>query len=252
MERRVKYAIMQYVPNSERDERINVAVTLHSPEDNYLETVIISNWRRLAEFDDELDIKFMKVYLNSIKEQFEINLSADANIQKDISNIYLLDNLTRFYINQFVFKMNELDIVDSCDIFLEKLRQNFLYYDDDKTHRVSKKDSKKFFEELLRGKSIQYEKKNLIGNYQEKINIDYKIGEEYYKFISFDETNVDSYIPIIKMWMLNSHEMKKINVNLVFVVNDLINNEQTSKLVKMLSDYGKVIGTSEIGDYFKK
>lgn len=33
MKRKVKYAVMQYVPNYERDERINVAVILHSVHD---------------------------------------------------------------------------------------------------------------------------------------------------------------------------------------------------------------------------
>ena len=47
MKRNVKYAIMQYVPSFERDERINVAVILHSVEDKYLSIKLIENWNRL-------------------------------------------------------------------------------------------------------------------------------------------------------------------------------------------------------------
>ena len=34
---------------------------------------IIENWRRLKEFDDELDIDFMKSYLKTVEEQFNYN-----------------------------------------------------------------------------------------------------------------------------------------------------------------------------------
>ena len=92
--------------------------------------------------------------------------------------------------------------------FLEKLKNNYLYFDIDKKKRVSKKESIDFFSEILRGKNIQYEliggKNSLIGNYNEKINVDMKIQDKYYKIINFNDSNISTYIPTIKMWMLNA------------------------------------------------
>ena len=71
---------MKYVPDYERDERINVAVVLHSPEDKFMSIKIIENWRRLKEFDDELDINFMKSYLKTVEEQFNYNFRKNDTI----------------------------------------------------------------------------------------------------------------------------------------------------------------------------
>ena len=107
---------MKYVPNYERGERINVAVVLHSPEDKYMSIKIIENWRRLKEFDDELDIKFMK---------FNYNLISSSSI--NIKDENLLEKMTQYYINQFVFVINEIAIETSCEDFLTKLKDNYLY-----------------------------------------------------------------------------------------------------------------------------
>ena len=125
MKRNVKFAIMKYVPNYERGERINVAVVLHSPEDKYMSIKIIENWRRLKEFDDELDIKFMKSYLKTAEEQFNYNLISSSSI--NIKDENLLEKMTQYYINQFVFVINEIAIETSCEDFLTKLKDNYLY-----------------------------------------------------------------------------------------------------------------------------
>ncbi len=126
MKRNVKYALMQYVPSFERDERINVAVILHSTSDKYLSIKLIENWKRLKEFDDEIDIDFMKNYLKTFKEQFSYN---PLNVNEiDIDDEMLVEKMTQYYINQFVFKISEIPIESTCEQFLEKLKNNYLYF----------------------------------------------------------------------------------------------------------------------------
>lgn len=253
MKRKVKYALMQYVPSFERDERINVAVLLHSTSDKYLSIKLIENWKRLKEFDDEIDIDFMKNYLRTFKEQFSYN---PLNINDiDIDDEMLIEKMTQYYINQFVFKICEISIESTCEQFLEKLKNNYLYFDIDKKKRVSKKESIEFFSEILRGKNIQYEliggKNSLIGNYNEKINVDMKIQDKYYKIINFNDSNISTYIPTIKMWMLNALELKESKEELIFIVNEQIIDERINTFITMLEKYGKVIKMSEFNDYFK-
>ena len=69
MKTRVKYAVLKYVPNLERNERINIAVVLHFPESEQLEMTIINNWRRVKSFDDEADIQFLKKYVDKRKRE---------------------------------------------------------------------------------------------------------------------------------------------------------------------------------------
>lgn len=150
MKRNVKYALMQYVPSFERDERINVAVILHSTSDKYLSIKLIENWKRLKEFDDEIDIDFMKNYLKTFKEQFSYN---PLNVNEiDIDDEMLVEKMTQYYINQFVFKISEIPIESTCEQFLEKLKNNYLYFDIDKKN--GKHIIQSYDKELLDKKGI--------------------------------------------------------------------------------------------------
>ena len=107
----------------------------------------------------------------------------------------------------------------------------------------------------MKGKNISYElirsKNGLIGNFGEKINVDLKIDGKYYKIINFNDSNISTYITVIKMWMLNAIELEERNIKLVFVINEQILNEKVSKFVKMLNKYGEVIQMNQFNKYFK-
>lgn len=245
---------MQYIPSYERDEKINVGVILHSKFDNYLSMKLIDNWKRLKEFDDELDIEFVKFYLKTVKEQFSYN-EYKLNLNNvDINDDMLLENMTKYYVNQFIFKIFSTSINLSPQTFLEQLKKNFLYYDTDKKKRVSKKESLKFFEEILSSKNVKYEviynKNSLIGKFNEKINVDMMINNKYYKLIELNDTNVSTYISTIKMWMLNAIELKEDNKELIFIVNEQVYDEKVKRIISMLESYSKVIKTSDFIDYF--
>lgn len=172
----------------------------------------------------------------------------------DIDDEMLVEKMTQYYINQFVFKISEISIESTCEQFLEKLKKNYLYFDIDKKKRVSKKESIEFFSEILRGKNIQCEliggKNSLIGNYNEKINVDMKIQDKYYKIINFNDSNISTYIPTIKMWMMNALELKENKEKLIFIVNEQIIDGKINTFIMMLEKYGKVVKMSEFNDYF--
>ncbi len=91
----------------------------------------------------------------------------------------------------------------------------------------------------------------MIGAYDEKINVDLKIKDKYYKVINFNDSNIDSYVPTIKMWMMNALELRDKREKLVFVINEQINDEKVNMFIKMLSKYADVVKLSEFNSYFK-
>ena len=96
-----KYAVLKYVPNIERNEKINIAIVLHFPEYEQIDMTIINNWNRVKSFDDEADIQFLKKYVNDLKNQFTNNLFNDFD-GMSLGNIMLLDELTYtliFFVN---------------------------------------------------------------------------------------------------------------------------------------------------------
>ena len=147
------------------------------------------------------------------------------------------------------------DYADSdCNTFLDSLRKGYLHLDIKKEERFSQKETIEFFENILKSKNIPFEpirtKNKLVGNFDDTINVDFKIDNKYYKILSFNDLNIDRYTSIIKMWMLNAIELEEKNKELVFLVNELVRNDKTEKFIKMLKKYGEVVKVTEIDNYF--
>lgn len=248
MKSRVKYAILKYVPNVERNEKINIAVTLHFPSTEQLEMTIINNWKRVKSFDDEADIQFLKKYVNDLREQFTINLFNDFD-GMSIADPLLLDELTRYFVNKFVFEIHEIDTEENFGELLRNLKKIYLYYEEGKDKRITEKESKAYIEQHLLENNIFYERrgtKNIIQEqYGNNINFDYKINNKYYKLIFLTEDNYAGYVGILKMWIANAIMLRKESKKLIFVIDDLLRNERTESYKKMLSDYGDIISVQE-------
>ena len=244
MKSRVKYAILKYVPNLERNERINVAVTLHYPETKQLEMTTINNWKRVKSFDDEADIQFLKKYVDDLKEQFNVNLVNDFD-GFSLDNPLLLDELTKYFVNKFIFEIHEIDTNETFGDLLKNLKNIYLYYEVGKDKRITENESKAYIEQHLLENNISYEKRGSKNSIQEQygnnINFDYKIDNNYYKLIFLTEDNYTAYVGILKMWLANAIMLQKENKHLIFVIDDLLKNDRTESYKKMLSDYGDVI-----------
>lgn len=245
---RVKYAILKYVPNLERNERINIAVTLHYPKTKQLEMTIINNWKRVKSFDDEADIQFLKKYVDDLKEQFTINLTNDFD-GISLDDPLLLDELTKYFVNKFIFEIHEIDTAETFHDLLKNLKNIYLYYEVGKDKRISEKESKAYIEQHLLENNTYYEKRGTKNSIQEQygnnINFDYKIDNNYYKLIFLTEENYAGYVGVLKMWIANAIMLKEEKKKLIFVIDDLLNNDRTLSYKKMLSDYGDVITVQE-------
>lgn len=241
----IKYAILKYVPNIERNERINVGIVLHSISTTELEMISINNWNRVKKFDDEVDISFLKKYVEDLKEKFNNNSFSN----KELKDNYLLDNMTKYFVNKFIFEIHEFNTNEKFTTLLDNLKKIYLYYDINKPKRINEKESMALIEKTLIENNILYERrgtKNIIKEeYGNNINFDYKIKDKYYKIIFLTEDNYNGYIAMLKMWIANSIILKKENKELIFVLDDNINNNKTNNYKRMLTDYGKVITIKE-------
>ena len=123
---RVKYAILKYVPNLERNERINIAIVLHYPVTNQFEMITINNWKRVKSFDDAADIQFLKKYVADLEKQFTINLTNDFD-GISLDNPLLLDELTKYFVNKFIFEIHEIDTNEMFGDLLKNLKNIYLY-----------------------------------------------------------------------------------------------------------------------------
>ncbi len=245
---KVKYAVLKYVPNIERNERINIAIVLHYPSSEQIKMSIINNWKRVSSFDDEADIPFLKKYVDDLKEEFTDNLFNDFDgMSLDDEN--LLDEMTKYFVNKFVFEIHEINTTEKFDTLLEHIKSIYLHYDISKDKRKKEEESKVLIEKFFLENNVSYERygsKNAIQEmYGNNINFDYKLNDVYYKIICLTEENYNTYVGVLKMWIANYMLLKNENKKLIFVIDDNVLNEKTASYKKMLSDYGVVITIQE-------
>ncbi len=245
---KVKYAVLKYVPNIERNERINIAIVLHNPETRQIKMTIINNWKRVSDFDDEADIKFLKKYVEDLQEQFSDNLFNDFD-GMSLNDENLLDEMTKYFVNKFVFEIHEIYVNEKFDTLLENIKKVYLHYDISKDKRQKEDESKAIVEKYLLENSLTYEKHGIKNSIQEEygnnINFDYKIKDKYYKIICLTQENYNGYVAMLKMWIANCIMLKKENKKLIFIVDDNVQNEKTKSYIKMLDDYSNVITIQE-------
>jgi hypothetical protein len=153
----IKYAILKYVPNIERNERINVGIVLHSISTTELEMISINNWNRVKKFDDEVDISFLKKYVEDLKEKFNNNSFSN----KELKDNYLLDNMTKYFVNKFIFEIHEFNTNEKFTTLLDNLKKIYLYYDINKPKRINEKESMALIEKTLIENNILYERREL-------------------------------------------------------------------------------------------
>ena len=147
-------------------------------------------------------------------------------------------------------------IEDKQQIFLEYVNLFSKLNKEQKCNEILEKQKVilEFLIKYANEKNIQYKliggENSLIGNYNEKINVDMKIQDKYYKIINSNDSNISTYIPTIKMWMMNALELKENKEELIFIVNEQIIDEKINTFIMMLEKYGKVVKMSKFNDYF--
>lgn len=114
---RVLFSILKY--NLITDESMNIGIMFHnlSTDERRLET--ITNWRRLQNFDDEIDVTMLKVIVNGIKNEIKNDMS-NRNEHFDIKQYHIK------YVNELRFSAVREAKVDDFDNFVELIRKNYL------------------------------------------------------------------------------------------------------------------------------
>ncbi len=111
----VEFAVLSYYPSLVTDENINVGLLFFSQELNHRSFYIPKNIKRLAAFDDELDIDFIKDYLAGMKSEWE-------------KSVLDVTTFTHNYGNELRFSSSRHASVDNINKFMdETIKMNFKF-----------------------------------------------------------------------------------------------------------------------------
>ncbi|OOR56045.1 hypothetical protein BGP34_19960 [Bacillus mycoides] len=218
MERLCKYAVLRYVPDDIREEFINIGLVFHSPEDSYVNLQLTSNFSRVSQFDDETDVKFLKMVLEGVKHDFTQSFTDGPSLQQ-AKDPKLLEKSTSIYVNQLQF--SPIRLIRSRDFLKDEadLFRTYVYFDSHKSKRITDIEVKNIMSRVFRN-----HEKNIMGNLERNVGVD--IGPEnikldfafkqdkkakFIKTLSFDYAlrNSKKATQLAKEWAWNYEKMQK-------------------------------------------
>lgn len=235
--------IVKYIPDITRDEMINVGLVMHSPEDKLLKAKFTKNYKRVKEFDDEIEIEIFKEFISQMENEFNMDL---FSINDDISytDPDLIKKLSYNYINQFNFHIKRISYeISNLHQEFEGLCKFYLNYDYDKKLRLKKEEKIQYVHRFFKMNKIEYETIKLNsfkGVYKENLNPDFKVNNNLIKMFKFEDSNYKGLLDTVKAWALNSIELKEMGYKVIFTIDDYAQNDQTKRYRNILETHGPV------------
>lgn len=257
-----KFTVLRYVPDEQRQEFINLGVVLHSPEDKIIDCLFINNFNRVNKFDDEVDITFLKIVLEGVKDDFSKSAIPFGPSFDELADINFLEKATSTYVNQLQF--SEIRLIRSHDFEtdLENLFKLYVHFEVQRKSRLTEQDVKSILNRVMKdnlGSHNEYINRSIkvnVGAEQLELDYAYKTKNERLKVIktfSFDYTDKGSrQAPqLAKEWAYNFNKIrsksvieKTFNSNVVdmttfiFIKNV---NKQVSVAIDILKEETQVI-----------
>lgn len=241
MKSTLKYSVLRYVPHIDSGESINIGILISDIDCKYKEFYYTSNLNRIKSFDDEVNIRRLKSYLNSMTKDVEM---LDFNS-------FNIDNYVRFYINSINFADVTLLKYDDIKDAILSLKKLYLRYDFDKKNRSTRSEDKKLLLNIVKS---NYKKELLdnkvTGKYSEDITYDIVTKDFCVKFFDIKSRNISSFINQAKVWIVNGKNEKRksyvvyryeeMNNDSRFNIISNIFKDSKTKFIEM-SDFDKIL-----------
>lgn len=227
-------ATIQYVPDLVRNERLNIGIALHSPEDNYIKVEFSKNKKRLLSFDDEIEYEFYKMFVSALED----TLTPSISNYIDISDHNLLKSLSYNYVNQFQFIIQEVHLDHDISVHFNNFKKLQLHFDFDIKDRLTPREKFNILSKSFVTKGIEIDdvkNREIIGIFDENINFDFKFDDSYIKVFEFNNNNYKHLVNQVKVWIYNYKKLSS-KIEIIFIVEDNVVNDITKNILNELKD----------------
>ncbi|MNW33494.1 hypothetical protein D3C74_104570 [compost metagenome] len=259
-----KYSVIRYVPDELREEFINIGMIVHSPELQYVDIKFTKNFRRVTAFDDEIDIDFLKIVLEGIREGLTRSTISGLSAE-ELLDINFIEKKTFYYANQIQFSPTVVFSSNNIEHDFEDLFRTYVYFDAKKKTRITDIEVKVLMNRILKSKDVfKNMDKNIkvdIGPQEIELDYAYKTKDrvKVIKTFSFDYTTKgSSQAPTIaKEWIYNFEKIingkkyelfgvDKENFELItFIYTGNSSNKNIKTAIKILDELTKTVEGKE-------
>lgn len=245
----VEYSVLSYSPSTIVGERINIGIVFYNQTSDYCVFEHTKKWSRLQSFDDELNIDFMKCYLEGIKHQLEPSVFDPKPMWRDV----ILN-----YANEFRFSsITKVHLEEEFENFVEETKKIYLRFDYAKENRPKEFDQIRYFKKIFRSNNIPFSGHPVSGIYEDEISYDFTISldERTYgvKYFNFEDKNIRKMFTSIRSWAQIANEMDhNIKTVLIYDACDYANSDLNTALKILSSSPATVIPFGSLSDFLDK
>lgn len=226
--KKIEYAALKYYNSCISEECLYVGILFNNITDNKRTFVSIKNFKRLAAFDDDVNIEFFKEYLKSIKEEVEVNI---FNYNQE----FIMEEYIRPFVNELRFTKITTEMTNDPD-FIENMSKLFLKYDCDKKDRLPPKTEKKYIKNILKASNIEYTTNAITGKYNESINYDFVTANYLIKVFDFENKDLTRLIASAKTWAYNAQKLKREKKTIFLYDADIIDSKEFEIIINILKE----------------
>lgn len=226
----IQFSVLHYYPSFISEECITVGILFHNLDTDERFFEITKNWDRVRNFDDEVNIDFMKDYLIGIRDEVVKELD---NFEKTFD----MRDYCRFYVNEYKFSSIQTytDLIN--EDFIENTKKLFLKFDYEKHERLNRNEEKQYIRKLLKSNNIDYSSKRTSGKYNDSIKYDYMIDNYGIKLFTFEGKSLNHQISSAKHWAFNALSLKD-KIKSVFIYDiERTDSEYFDTIIKILEEY---------------
>lgn len=237
----IAFSVLTYRPSYIANEKINIGILFYDEERNDVYFELTTNWARIRNFDDEIDIDTFKLILDGMKSH------AERNVRK-----IGIENYIKRYNNELKFGKVFYKNTMSINEFILETKQVFMRYDFEKKNRPTKEKQLKYIKGVIKDSGIKYSTKTITGNHNENINYDYIIANYGFKLFEFENKKDNRIISTAKNWAYTARELKE-DYNTIFIYDIDKDDDVFKSTMSILKSSGaQVMNKEEVLSFILK
>lgn len=232
MKKQLRYSVLRYSPSKIAGEKINLGIIFEDKENDKREFRHTARFRRIAGFDDELNMETLKNLLNGIKTDVEPSLFSNAQFD--------LDSYIKFFINDFNFDEPKSVYYDDWDETVEKINKIYFRFDYEKNKRPSKKDEFKLLSDIISTKMDELKwNRKMEGAFNESVTYDFIVDDYKIKILDFDNKDLTKLVNTAKAWAFNCMADSTHKTIIIYRYSDegSVKDDQTFDSIKKIFEY---------------